>query len=104
MKFANYTLPLILVAGIFLPKITFAQDDFKGAVGSITDVLLSVVPVLVSLALLLFFWGLAEYVFSAADEVKEGSKQRMLWGVIGLFVITAIWGIVRFIAGGIGIT
>lgn len=104
MKVANITFITLLLSSIFLPEITFAQEDFKGAVGSITDMLLSVVPILVSLALLFFFWGLAEYVFSAADEVKEGSKQRMLWGIIGLFVITAIWGIVLFISGSIGIT
>ncbi|MEX2515000.1 MAG: hypothetical protein WD335_02650 [Candidatus Paceibacterota bacterium] len=96
---------ILLTYGLTIPQITFAQPaDFKGAVGNLTDFLLTLVPILISIALLVFFWGLAEYVFSAADEVKEGSKQRMLWGVIGLFTITSIWAIVTLFGGSIGIT
>jgi uncharacterized membrane protein len=95
---------IIVLALLFFPFITSAQATyFKGAVGNITAFLKTLVPILVSAALLVFFWGLAEYVFSAAGDVKEGSKQKMLWGVIGIFTITSIWAITNFITASIGI-
>ncbi|PCI29646.1 hypothetical protein COB55_01745 [Candidatus Wolfebacteria bacterium] len=61
------------------------------------------IPVVVSLALLVFFWGLAKFMLSAGDEtgVQEG-KQLMLWGTIALFIMVSIFGIVGLIAGDFG--
>lgn len=54
------------------------------------------VPVLVALALALFIWGGVVFVFSAGDDTKrkEGQK-RMIWGIVGLFVIVSVWGLVQ---------
>lgn len=87
------------------PILTAAQEDFKSAASGVTDFLMSLVPLLTGIALLMFFWGLVEYISQAGSgaEVEE-SKKRMAWGVVGLFVITTIWGIVTFIGGSLGIT
>jgi hypothetical protein len=51
-----------------------------------------------ALALLAFFWGLAVFIFQAGDEQARGrGKQIMLWGIIALFVIIAVWGIVALL-------
>lgn len=86
------------------PTVALAQGDFKSVIGGITDFLMSLVPLLTGVALLVFFWGLVEYISQAGSgaEVEE-SKKRMVWGIVGLFVITTIWGIVKFIGGSLGI-
>ena len=56
------------------------------------------IAVVVAIALLYFFWGLAKFLFRiGGDEeaVKEG-KRIMKWGVIALFVMICVWGIVIF--------
>lgn len=94
----------ISLAVLLLPLIAGAQpEDFKGAVNSLTNFVSTLVPLLMAVALLVFFWGLATYVYSAGSDKKETSKQRMVWGVVGLFVITTIWGIVALIGGSISI-
>jgi len=99
LKIIGFTSVYVLV-----PLVTHAQPaDFKSTIGNITNVLLSTIPVLVGAALLLFMWGLVEYVLSAAGDAKKESKQRMLWGIIGLFVVTSIWGIVSIVGGSFGI-
>lgn len=69
--------------------------DLLNAIDNLIDLL---IPIAFSLALLFFFWGLAKFIFHAGDQktVEEG-KRRMLWGVIALFVIVSIWGIIQFI-------
>lgn len=56
------------------------------------------VPVLVALALLYFFWGIASFVLKADDqeELKKG-RSRMLWGVVALFLILSIAGLIGVI-------
>jgi hypothetical protein len=59
-------------------------------------ILVALIPVLIGLGLVLFIWGLVQFIFASGDEaaVKEG-KQRMIWGIIALFVIVAVWGLVN---------
>jgi len=51
------------------------------------------VPVLVALALLYFFWGIASFILKADDqeEMKKG-KSRMVWGIVTLFLILSVAG------------
>lgn len=73
------------------PSATFA-DVVQYAI-SLID---AAVPVLAVLALVLFFAGIVRYVAKAGDEKgKERDKEVMLWGLIALFVIFSIWGILR---------
>lgn len=92
---------------ILFPSTSFAQGFF----GGINDMLKSfggllklAIPIVVGLAVLFFFWGVALYVFRAGDEkqAKEG-KSIMIYGVIALFVMFSIWGIIKFIGGNLGI-
>ena len=55
------------------------------------------IPIIFALALLLFFWGVAKYIWSAGSDKDEG-KKVMFWGVIALFVISSIWGLTNFIS------
>ncbi len=60
------------------------------------------IPIAFGLAVLFFFWGMAKYIWSAGGAKDEG-KRIMVWGVVALFVMTMIWGIVSFIADSLGI-
>jgi len=53
------------------------------------------IPIAITLALLFFIWGLAQFILASGDEEKKKEgKQRMIWGIIALFVIVSVWGIV----------
>jgi TRAP-type C4-dicarboxylate transport system permease small subunit len=56
------------------------------------------IPLAFALCLLYFFWGIAKYIRGAGDEkaVEEG-RRIMVWGVVALFVVSSIWGIIVFI-------
>lgn len=57
------------------------------------------ITVLIGLALLAFFWGLAKFIFRVGGDEKavEEGKRVMKWGLVALFVTVSVWGIVEFI-------
>jgi hypothetical protein len=66
---------------------------FDNVYGIVKDIL---IPLVFSLALLLFFWGMVKYIWSEGQGKEEG-KKFMIWGVVALFVMSSIWGIIYFI-------
>ncbi|TAL49574.1 hypothetical protein EPN83_00305 [Patescibacteria group bacterium] len=56
------------------------------------------IPLAFVAALLFFFWGIAKFIFKSGDEkaIEEG-KRIIKWGLIALFVIAAIGGIISFL-------
>ncbi len=81
----------------------FTPTNFKTLVYVFVDLAETAIPVVASLALLAFFWGLAKFVMQAGDEKKvtEG-KSLMIWGTIALFVMVSVWGILRFASNDLG--
>lgn len=69
-------------------------------IGQITNLVSASVLVLLALALFFFLWGLAQWILNMADteKHKEG-KQRMIWGLVALFVIISIGGLVGILQG-----
>jgi hypothetical protein len=56
------------------------------------------------LALFWFFWGLMKFIFKAGDEkAQEEGRNIMLWGILALFVMTSVWGLVNFLGNSLGI-
>ena len=105
----------LLLALLFTPQIILAQSvtepvgnlrGTRGLIDSISQIVDLLIILAAGVALLAFFWGLAKFIFrSAGDEkaVEEG-KRVMIWGVVALFVMVSVWGIVRFVQGELGLT
>ncbi len=92
-----------LFLSLFLPLFAFGATDFRGFVLSIVDIINLLIELLAGFALLGFFWGIALYIQSAGDEKKLAQgKDIMIWGVVGLFVLVSIWGILAFLYGNLG--
>lgn len=60
----------------------------------------------VALSLLVFLWGLAKYMFKGqgSDTARVEGRKLMLWGIIGLFVMTSVWGLVSILSSILGHT
>ena len=50
------------------------------------------IPVLIALALVVFFWGLVKYIQSGK---AKGGKDIMIAGLVGLFIMVSVWGIIK---------
>jgi hypothetical protein len=88
----------------FFPIATHAQTTFRTLVGDFIGMINVLVPIIIGLALVFFLWGLLIFITQSGDEeTARKGKTRMLWGVIGLFVMVAVWGLVRFVGSTLGI-
>lgn len=88
----------ILIAGIALltPMFVFAEANTSGLlslINKIQGLISAIIPVLIGLALLAFMWGVLRYLFGKPEE----GKQFMIWGIIALFVMTSVWGLVSIV-------
>ncbi|MDO8590304.1 MAG: hypothetical protein Q7R69_03495 [bacterium] len=98
---------VILVTLALVPAFAFAQTlgNITILFNSIKGLVALALPIVVGLALLAFFWGLVKFIFAQGDEAsKTEAKKIMLWGLIALFVMVSVWGLVRFIGTNLGIT
>ncbi len=89
---------------VLLPTITSAQLEgtsglFQAALDIVRDIL---IPLAFILSLLFFFWGVAMYIRSEGTGKEEG-KKIMIWGVVALFVMSSVWGLVTFLRVELGI-
>ncbi|MCH8050378.1 hypothetical protein IIB51_03205 [Patescibacteria group bacterium] len=81
---------------LFAPFIAFAQaGTVQQLIGIVGGIIALAIPVVISLALLYFFWGLAKFILHADDESERAKgKSIMVWGIVALFVIVTVWGII----------
>ena len=97
---------VIITTLALAPALAFAQSlgNIETLITSIGRVVALALPIVVAIALLVFFWGLVKYIFAQGnEESKADAKRIMLWGVIALFVMVSVWGLVRFIGNALGI-
>jgi uncharacterized membrane protein len=60
----------------------------------VSGIVNALIPIVLALAVLFFFWGLATYMLKAGEEKKEGIS-IMIMGTMAIFVMVSVWGIVR---------
>lgn len=49
-----------------------------------------------AVALVYFLWGVFNYIKGAGSETdRETGGKHILWGVIGMFIMISVWGILR---------
>lgn len=91
----------IASVGLLTPALVFAQSEgvsvngLLSLLGQIHKLISATIPVLIALGVLGFMWGVVMYLFGKKDE----GRSFMLWGIIALFVMTSVWGLVGILRG-----
>lgn len=112
---SNLSLFSILVT----PQFVFAANTLRDVFCTLGGLVMLITPMVVALALLGFFWGLAMYMFSlsgdggsqahsaygmpSTPQSKNAGRTIMLYGIGVLFVMLSIWGIVNVLQATFGI-
>ena len=71
----------------------------------VTYIIQPIMTLLFALALAYFVWGLAQFILNAdsSDERTKG-KEKIIWGIIGLFIMTAVIGILSVVTNTFGVS
>jgi hypothetical protein len=71
---------------------------------SIGQIINQATVLLGSIALLVFFWGIVKYISKRGDEKGiEEAKNTIKWGLLALFVMFSVWGLVQALAATVGV-
>lgn len=107
-KASLFTRGIAVVAALMLPAAALAQGasnftNLKEIANDSLAVINIVVTIVFVLAILVFGWGIVKYIASAGNPEKEKEARRFLWwGVIGIFVLAAVFGIVKWLGTSLG--
>jgi len=103
--------PLLALAGAaFLPKLAHAYtciaqpgtiDALLCKIGSLMNI---IIPLLVTLGIIYFIWGVIKYVTAKDSDAQAEGRTVMISGIIALFVILSLWGLVRILQNTFGVT
>ena len=98
---------VIATAAGFLPTIALAQiniSDVDDLGGAIYYVLNLVFPILVAIAVFVVVWGIFKFVLNAGDEeARKTGRSLILWGVIGIFLMLSVWGLVNIVRSSVAL-
>lgn len=85
-----------------IPK---AEASVQTLMNSISRVILNpLITLLFALAMVYFVYGLLQYLLSPDnEEIRKTSKSHMLWGVVGMFIMVSVFGIMNLIINTLGI-
>jgi hypothetical protein len=89
----------------FMPMVTFAVNDANAfdIMATINQILGWLIPILITLAVVYFIWGVIQYTLSSDEEAKKNARSKIIQGLIGLFVIVAFWGIIKIVTNTFGV-
>lgn len=63
-----------------------------------------IIPMLVTSAIIAFIWGVITYVMGKGDpKVLEKGRWYMVWGIVALFVMISVWGLVKVLGNTFGV-
>lgn len=57
----------------------------------------ALIPVVLALEVLFFFWQIALVILRLGDDkAAESARKSLFWSVVAIFVTVSIWGIIQF--------
>lgn len=90
------SLPLLALA---LPSVALAAAPrtFSELANLIVSIIDSATGLLVVAGIVIYFYGISTNILKMRDEAGRKAREYMVWGIIVLFVMVSIWGILRLL-------
>lgn len=111
----RFTLPFFLFT-LSTPVLAFAQSQASAQcsaikLNSVINIMIwikcfivtAVIPLIFALAFMFFLWGVFKFMRASDAKAKQDSQKLIWWGLIGLFVMVSVWGIIRILGMTLGI-
>lgn len=97
MKTIKKLIPFGLMA---TPFVAGAVSDAFQLFDLAEDILNRLVPIFIAAAVVILLVAIVNYIRAGEDEEKRGkAKNLMIYGIIGLFVMVSVWGLVNILGG-----
>ena len=85
-----------------IPALAFAQaytpsQGLGGLFNFVNVILNRLVPLIISVAVVYFIYQVFRYTISNDEEARAKAKTDIIYGIIGLFVMVSVWGLVAIL-------
>lgn len=97
--------PALILGYAFLPLAASAQTlvGSSGILTNFRNLINTVIGLLFSVAVLIFLWGVVQFIAKSGDEAgRTKAKGIMTWGIVGLVVMASVWGILNALVAYFG--
>lgn len=71
--------------------------------GIVREIVNPLIAILFTAAMVVFFWGLIEFLRTEEPDGRSSGKQHMIWGVVGIFIMLSAYAILRLFTSSFGI-
>ena len=91
---------IAFISGVLfaLPLVSFAQNAALNPLIQIVQTIQIIVnlliPILLAAAVVAFFFGLVRYIWGGSENTAEG-RRIMIQGLIAIFVMVTLWGLIK---------
>lgn len=96
MRFPRFILPLALLAAPAVASAA-APRTFLELSNLIVLILDNATAVLVVAGIVVYFYGISTNILNFSEDGGEKVRSYFFWGIIVLFVMVSIWGILRLL-------
>jgi hypothetical protein len=94
---------LIALSLALAPLSTFAQiNNINDISAKATNIGTLVVTLLISFSVIWIIVNVVRYLIAGGEESRKKAGPAILWGIVGLFVILSIWGLVAILKNSFG--
>jgi hypothetical protein len=90
---------IIAAVAVLVPSLASAQaiTDINTLTNKLTNIGNVIIEILIAFAVLYIIFNVVRYIMSD-DEGRKAKGMSILWGIVGLFVILSIWGLVNILS------
>lgn len=90
-------------ATLLTPVFAFAQQNVNGILLRFRDILNTLMPILIIFAVVWFIITVIKFIMAKDDGERGEARSGIINGLIGIFVIVALWGLIAVIGNTLGI-
>ena len=101
----------IIILSTIIPTTLFAADletgSFSELATSIYNIIKNIIiPLIIAAGIAIFFYRIVISIYKVGDDPKavKDSKWLLIWGIVALFVMVSLWGIIGFFSNSLGFT
>ena len=103
---------ILILAVTFSPVFVFGADFTLGSNSTLKTLIFQalgvinvITPILSALAFIIFFWGLSRFILHSGEQkTREEGKQRMMWGILALFILLTFRAIIGLVSSELEIS
>ena len=91
---------LIAVIAFLTPSLAFAQaiTDVNSLTYKLTNLGNTFIQILIAFAVIWIIYNVVRYIMKDDSADRKPIGNSIMWGIVGLFVILSIWGLVNILS------